>query len=1092
LNPVSATIICKNEESSIETCLKSIRPFVKELVIVDTGSTDKTPEIAKKYADIFEVYTDCNDENGDILNFSKARNRALELANYDIILWADGDDEVVGLENLSKYLAEYQFNERPVYLQFPYEYCYDESGKCTLVHYRERILLKKNYFQWVNPVHEICMSKDPMNTICINGDDIIWKHRRQYVQKAVKPNRNLRILEKWIQDNGEEADARQLYYIGLEYGNAGNLEKSKYYLNKYISLSGWDDEIYMAYLRLIEYDLMEKKWDDIIDHAFAAIKVKENWGEAYFALAKAYYMKAFENDIPKNWEKCINYAKIGLSLPPTKTLLFVNPMERDVIIHQYLNFALNKVGDMDGALESVETALKSSPNDKSLLLNKEIFIKEIAKRNLLIKIEEATKLKIINDKEENKIKNLINKLEIKEEQEIENLDLKSKAESLNDHQLKLYYLKLFKHLVLHDEIQNAEKILDIAPWQIRDSALIEQMRELLKPMLEHFNKDSSYNTLYAEWVPDREIVPLSEEIPPQNIEYPRFNYVLNKVKELKSKKENLTVLDVGCQYGQLTNRIGMLGVKAYGTDLNPHCINLARQRAIDFNTNAEYAVLNFDTDELPNNFPNKFDLVVACEVYEHVKDSKSFISKLSNYLNSDGSIIITSPYGSWCQGKDVPFSPKWDSLTVREHVRAPIPYDLKKEFSELGIENFDYSIIPVSQELLSDSWKVENQRTLCFTATKTESIKINDKLDIVFYMGQGLEPFNPETVKKTGIGGSENSTIELSKRLASYGHRVRVFNECGTNGEGIFDKVEWLNHDKYKNLNCDILMISRQSQALDDFYNIKSNKKYLISHDLHPKGMTPQYYDKVDGIFVLSNWHKQFILDTVDFIKEDKLIVLGNGIDPEIFNREVERDPFKIIVSSSPDRHLSSTLDIFEKVKAKVPQAKLTVCYGFKNWKISAEMSKDKGQLQLIKELQERLRKTNGVSYLGRLNQERLAEEYLSSGVWILPSWFQETNCIALSQAYLAGCKAISSPAGALIERNKDLGVVIEGDWIDPVFQEKFADAIIDAMHNTTEDDRKTMMNFARKELTWDKFAKDLEYVFKYDMIRYQPLNERN
>ena len=103
--PISACLIVRNEEGSglFEECLQSIRPFVEELVIVDTGSTDGTPEIAQRHADRFEVFTGCNDpESGAINDFSLARNRSFDLATRPWVMWIDSDDVLAGGEHLAK------------------------------------------------------------------------------------------------------------------------------------------------------------------------------------------------------------------------------------------------------------------------------------------------------------------------------------------------------------------------------------------------------------------------------------------------------------------------------------------------------------------------------------------------------------------------------------------------------------------------------------------------------------------------------------------------------------------------------------------------------------------------------------------------------------------------------------------------------------------------------------------------------------------------------------------------------------------------------------------------------------------------------
>lgn len=82
---VSLSMIVKNEEATIEQTLESIKDFVDEIVVVDTGSTDKTKEIVQKYTKFLYNYT-WND------SFSDARNLALSKCTGDWILRLDGDE----------------------------------------------------------------------------------------------------------------------------------------------------------------------------------------------------------------------------------------------------------------------------------------------------------------------------------------------------------------------------------------------------------------------------------------------------------------------------------------------------------------------------------------------------------------------------------------------------------------------------------------------------------------------------------------------------------------------------------------------------------------------------------------------------------------------------------------------------------------------------------------------------------------------------------------------------------------------------------------------------------------------------------------
>src|SRR3989338_2535121 len=82
---ISLCMITKNEEKYLEQCLNSVKAFVDEVVIVDTGSIDKTKEIAKRFnAKIYDFKW--------VDDFSAARNESLKYATKDWILVLDADE----------------------------------------------------------------------------------------------------------------------------------------------------------------------------------------------------------------------------------------------------------------------------------------------------------------------------------------------------------------------------------------------------------------------------------------------------------------------------------------------------------------------------------------------------------------------------------------------------------------------------------------------------------------------------------------------------------------------------------------------------------------------------------------------------------------------------------------------------------------------------------------------------------------------------------------------------------------------------------------------------------------------------------------
>ncbi|WP_097014062.1 glycosyltransferase family 2 protein [Anaerocolumna aminovalerica] len=145
---ISACLIVKNEEKILARCLDSIKDIVDEIVIVDTGSTDKTKDIARNYTDKIYDFQWIDD-------FAAARNFSFSKASKDYIYVADAD-EVIDQENRIKFLQlkEAMLPEIEIVqmkyanqLQFNTTYNFD-------VEYRPKLYKRVRSFCWIDPIHE--------------------------------------------------------------------------------------------------------------------------------------------------------------------------------------------------------------------------------------------------------------------------------------------------------------------------------------------------------------------------------------------------------------------------------------------------------------------------------------------------------------------------------------------------------------------------------------------------------------------------------------------------------------------------------------------------------------------------------------------------------------------------------------------------------------------------------------------------------------------------------------------------------------------------------------------------------------------------
>lgn len=209
--PVSVCIIAKNEEKYIEGCLKHLKPFGFEIVVTDTGSTDRTKEIAEKYADKVLDFEWIDD-------FSAARNFCAEHASNRWILSLDCDEYVSSVDVNGLRMAMQKFPKCVGILHLK-NLLIDNHGNQRYTVDDVTRFYNKGRYTYVNAIHE--------QLVLIKGEDVdkypsfhmpmeVIHHGYNITGEEMerKQKRNLRLLEKSLESNPDDA------YIWFQIGQS--------------------------------------------------------------------------------------------------------------------------------------------------------------------------------------------------------------------------------------------------------------------------------------------------------------------------------------------------------------------------------------------------------------------------------------------------------------------------------------------------------------------------------------------------------------------------------------------------------------------------------------------------------------------------------------------------------------------------------------------------------------------------------------------------------------------------------------------------------------------------------------------------------
>ena len=223
----SFCLITKNEEKNIEKCLEPIKNLNMEIVVVDTGSTDRTKELAGKYTNRIYDFEWVND-------FSKARNFAIEKASNDYVFFLDSDEFTTDydLKKLFEYAKDFpgaigQITRR--------NKCFSQNGDCIYVDYVERFFNRK-LFYYTGSIHEQVTSRNNAPLEAYHMDWTVY-HEGYYLTPEELKNKGLRNAAMLLKELEDNKDDPYIYYqLGQSYELFNDYEKALYYYEQGLNL----------------------------------------------------------------------------------------------------------------------------------------------------------------------------------------------------------------------------------------------------------------------------------------------------------------------------------------------------------------------------------------------------------------------------------------------------------------------------------------------------------------------------------------------------------------------------------------------------------------------------------------------------------------------------------------------------------------------------------------------------------------------------------------------------------------------------------------------------------------------------------------
>jgi len=354
---LSLCMIVRNEEANIARCLKSVQPALDEIIIVDTGSTDRTPDIAKQFGAKVYFFNWTND-------FSAARNEALKYATGDYIIWLDADEclKKQDLEKLIQLKAELPEEKNIAYavkiLNFHKQGFPDAA-------YQTRIFPHISGVKFEGKVHEQVSFSLQKLGVKFQVTDLSISHLG-YLTKDLwqtKIKRNLSFLQEILSEAESSTKWTIHFYLGMCYLNLGEEDLAHIHFAQALTPACKEENPYFYITAGVYSAKILEKTGEPTQGIQLLLKLKDQFpeddfilyhlGEAYFQMKD--YQQAFQI-----LSRC-RPERINLGIIP------ISIQEYKFKYHYYLGLIYENLGETLTAISMYKKALEIKPYALELL-----------------------------------------------------------------------------------------------------------------------------------------------------------------------------------------------------------------------------------------------------------------------------------------------------------------------------------------------------------------------------------------------------------------------------------------------------------------------------------------------------------------------------------------------------------------------------------------------------------------------------------------------------------------------------------------------------------------------------------------------------